>query len=90
MKRLTLPALALTALSGCLDTMQPATPVGDDPCNAAQLNDDIGKSVGDLELTVTGAVRAIRPGDPVTMDYSPTRLNIDLDENDRVVRAWCG
>jgi Peptidase inhibitor I78 family len=34
--------------------------------------------------------RIIRPGDMVTEDFSTSRLNVDLDANDRVTRLWCG
>jgi hypothetical protein len=34
--------------------------------------------------------RIIRPGMAVTMDYSPTRLNITIDENGSIDRVYCG
>ncbi len=36
------------------------------------------------------AVRVIKPGDMMTMDYSPNRLNIFLDENDIMREVRCG
>jgi hypothetical protein len=41
-------------------------------------------------VTGAGAVRWIRPGDMVTMDYREDRLNIELDERNRVKRPRCG
>lgn len=35
-------------------------------------------------------VRAVRPGQMVTMDYDPGRLTLDLDAGNRIVRARCG
>ncbi|KAA2284115.1 I78 family peptidase inhibitor [Arenimonas fontis] len=35
-------------------------------------------------------VRVIRPGMAVTMDYREDRLNLEVDEQDRVTRAYCG
>tara|TARA_R110000824_G_scaffold118960_14_gene272247 strand:+ start:381774 stop:382133 length:360 start_codon:yes stop_codon:yes gene_type:complete len=37
-----------------------------------------------------GSIRIIRPGMAVTKDYRPNRLNIDLDDEDRVTRVYCG
>lgn len=34
--------------------------------------------------------RILRPGMAVTMDYSPTRLNIEVDTAERIVRVQCG
>ncbi|MFD1787196.1 I78 family peptidase inhibitor [Sphingomonas floccifaciens] len=35
-------------------------------------------------------VRPIRPGDVVTMDVNTRRVNVSLDENNRVTRIYCG
>jgi hypothetical protein len=32
-------------------------------------------------------MRFIAPGDAVTEDFSPTRLNIDIDDAGRILRA---
>lgn len=42
------------------------------------------------KLTKAQSVRWMRPGQPVTMDYSPGRLNIDLDFNGIVAGFSCG
>jgi hypothetical protein len=34
--------------------------------------------------------RIIRPGEPVTMDFSPARMNVVLDAQDRVSQVYCG
>lgn len=41
-------------------------------------------------IAAPGAVRVLGPNDAATMDYSPTRLNILLDEARNVVDASCG
>jgi hypothetical protein len=41
-------------------------------------------------LSGARSVRVIRPGQAVTMDFSPFRLNIELDASDRVLRMRCG
>ncbi len=51
----------------------------------------IGQEASRLdELGHEGPMRIIRPDDAVTMDYQETRLNILLDQNDRIQRAYCG
>ncbi|HZW17406.1 MAG TPA: I78 family peptidase inhibitor [Luteimonas sp.] len=37
-----------------------------------------------------GAVRVIKPGQPVTMDYRADRLNVEVDEQGAIVRISCG
>ncbi|MBL4804552.1 MAG: hypothetical protein JKY71_06770 [Alphaproteobacteria bacterium] len=34
--------------------------------------------------------RIIKPGDMYTQDYNPTRVNINLNEEGRVEKIWCG
>ena len=41
-------------------------------------------------ITFPDTTRFISPGDAVTMDYSPERLNFDLDETGTITRVWCG
>ncbi len=35
-------------------------------------------------------LRAIRPGDVVTMEFKSRRVNVAVDENNRVSRIYCG
>jgi hypothetical protein len=35
-------------------------------------------------------IRTIRPGDAVTMDFRPDRLNVEIGENGRIKRFRCG
>ncbi len=41
-------------------------------------------------LSGARSVRVIRPGQAVTMDFNPFRLNIELDALDRALRVRCG
>jgi hypothetical protein len=65
-------------------------------CNERAAQSLIGRSAdGALAVEaqrLTGAprIRWIRPGDMVTMEYSPNRLNIYLDEQHKVKRMSCG
>ena len=34
--------------------------------------------------------RILPPGSMVTRDFSPSRINFDLNESGKIIRAWCG
>lgn len=61
----------------------------DTSCN---FTSEIGKDVGDLDPTPFGTrpVMFIHIGEPVTMDFSPARVNIILDQADRIANITCG
>lgn len=65
-------------------------------CDESGLGDLVGRpATGELgaeALRRSGAraLRWIRPGDAVTMDYRPDRLNIHLDGENRVDQFRCG
>ena len=52
----------------------------------------ISEQVAEQARSAAGArgVRIIRPGMAVTMDYRAGRLNLELDEAGRIVKASCG
>jgi len=60
-------------------------------CGAAGLQYLLGQPASVLDsLTLAPATRIIHPGMAVTMDYSPDRLNIEIDTNARIIRISCG
>lgn len=60
-------------------------------CGAEKLQHLVGGPLGAFDFhSLAQPLRIIPPGTAVTMDYSPRRLNVDLDENDLIVRIWCG
>ncbi|HYZ49026.1 MAG TPA: I78 family peptidase inhibitor, partial [Sphingomonas sp.] len=65
-------------------------------CDVSELKDVIGRPFDEAlqaqAQAATGAksVRVIRPGQMVSMDYVPDRLNLELDAQDKVVSARCG
>jgi len=69
---------------------------GGGSCNAARAQSLLGRTatteLGGEALRLTGAsgLRWIPPNSAVTMDYSPGRLNIELDAQNRVTRIRCG
>ncbi|WP_420861560.1 I78 family peptidase inhibitor [Algirhabdus cladophorae] len=74
------------------DPAEAALPVGlDDQCKANENAQLLGMTTDGLEETlVLLPTRIIRPGDLVTQDYRPQRLNIHLDAAGTVIRLSCG
>ena len=66
------------------------------PCDASRAQSLIGRTgTGQIAadaLSRTGAksLRWIQPGQAVTMDFRPDRLNIELDAGNRILRITCG
>ncbi|MDP3495247.1 MAG: I78 family peptidase inhibitor [Hyphomonadaceae bacterium] len=87
------PAIAAPSMP---DQTPPTTPPATDPaladtCNMAQYASLIGKPATDAGVPPASAsVRIIKPGDQVTMDFSPTRLNVDLDTAGVIIALRCG
>ncbi len=98
---LLLPAAsALLTLSACQMTAPPSPggPPPDVPAPPPPRCDEAALSAGFVGLpasvlaatTFLAPVRVIRPGDAVTMDYNPSRINFELDAADRIARVTCG
>lgn len=76
----------------------PFGPAGDAACGADALGHLVGGPAPDdaalqaMRAAADGParIRVIRPGQPVTMDHFPRRLNILLDDTGRVIRLRCG
>lgn len=79
--------IVLAALAACAEL--PAEP-DENACGAARYAGDIGRPVSELDLPAEGRVRVIGPNDAVTLDYVVERLNIEVDAQRRVLRAYCG
>ncbi|MBC7987463.1 MAG: peptidase inhibitor I78, partial [Sphingomonadaceae bacterium] len=66
------------------------------PCGAGPAQGLIGRAVdsavGAEAMRLSGAqtLRWIGPGQAVTMDYRPDRLNVEYDEGRRVTAIRCG
>ena len=84
--------IAAVLLAACVPDPQvpvPMPPAG--TCGAAELQGLVGKLATVLEKMKLGRnVRIIRPGQAVTMDYSESRLNIEIDAAEVIVRLSCG
>ena len=65
-------------------------------CNAAKAQPLVGQArsatlgTEALRLSGAGALRWLRPGEIVTMEYREDRLNIELDAKGRVKAIRCG
>jgi hypothetical protein len=60
-------------------------------CGAADLQGLVGQPASVLQTMKFGVqTRIIRPGDMVTEDYSESRLNIEIDANEKISRVYCG
>jgi hypothetical protein len=88
---ISLPILLVLAACGSTDPSLPEA-----RCRAAGAEAELGKTVNekvaDDARYAAGAmrVRVIRPGQAVTMDADPQRLNIEVDETGRIRRLRCG
>ncbi|WP_428968011.1 I78 family peptidase inhibitor [Sphingomonas sp. Xoc002] len=88
--------LALLPLAACMTTPKAEGPSDGSGCGDAKAADLIGKRWTEALRAPTqkrtGArdLRVIAPGDAVTMDYRPDRLNIETDAEGKVVRLKCG
>ncbi len=51
----------------------------------------MGQEVGVVAaMTFPAPMRIIRPGEAVTMEFNPARLNFELDGANRIARVYCG
>ncbi|MEM9430592.1 MAG: I78 family peptidase inhibitor [Pseudomonadota bacterium] len=66
--------------------------ITDASCGADELSSTVGEQIQDLAAASFTAevTRFINPGDAVTSDVRPERLNIVLDAEGRVVEVYCG
>lgn len=90
-------ALVLVLMvSACAQAETPPPAMGEGQCRAEPAAGMIGRKMSDeagqraLVLTGAAKVRWVRPGQAITMDYRTDRLNIHLDEKDRITRFSCG
>lgn len=87
MKRLSL----LLLLAACTTASPPLPPTLEDTCGARDYAELIGQDATALEkVLILGPVRVIRPGDMVTMDFLPERINFGIDSTEKVIEVSCG
>jgi len=74
-------------------TNEPPAPTSPaDECGAAERQDWVGRARSSLPSAPAGAAwRIFETGQPVTQDYRPNRLNIEINpDSQAVVRLSCG
>ncbi len=65
-------------------------PVAQDTCNANQYGALIGQDATALEdVLIMRQVRVIRPGQPVTMDFRPDRINFNIGADNQITSINC-
>ncbi len=91
--------MALFGATACAGTMSEAdTPpvAGGGPCDAVPAQALVGQpatqTLGAEAVRLSGATefRWIPPDSAVTMDYRPTRLNVEYDQSNMVTAIRCG
>jgi hypothetical protein len=91
----TLLAFALLAACSSSPDKAPAAK-GDGRCDAEAVQHLVGERIttemAEEAREQAGAehLRVTQPNQPVTMDYNSQRLNIDIDEDDVILRLSCG
>ncbi len=91
--RVNLAIIGLLGLTACTVTepIAPIPPTTEDTCNARQYANLIGQDATALEkVLILGQVRVIRPGDLVTQDFRPERINFGIDTTNRISDISCG
>lgn len=97
MKKALIVALALTmfAAAACAPVAPlPGVPTGE--CSAKNLGDLVGHSATPALVNRAkrragdSVARILRPGQVVTMEYLNGRLNVNVDEKNRVKSFTCG
>ena len=92
---LVLPFLVLAACDmPPVSPPQPAVPIppaAQDTCSAARYANLVGQDATALErVLIMGQVRVIRPGQAVTMDFRPDRINFNINAENLVASIRCG
>ncbi len=74
----------------------PRVTEGEDACGAGRVQDRLGRHFDAAlgaslrEASGADALRLMRPGEAHTLDYRAERLNVRLDERDRITDLECG
>ncbi len=97
--RLIAPFLVISVLAGCfplagqlrmgpVDDMLPPQP---DRCGLASLPDLRGAPMAQLaDFRLIGPLRVLWPGQEITHEVIPARLNAEVDVTGRILRLMCG
>ncbi|MBB1491552.1 MULTISPECIES: I78 family peptidase inhibitor [unclassified Paracoccus (in: a-proteobacteria)] len=86
-----LALLPLLALAACVQPiLVPVEEPDTDQCNASALQGLIGQPATVLrDMMLKAGTRVINPGDAVTMDFRPDRMNIEIGASGRIEKVAC-
>lgn len=77
------------ALAACMPE-EPAAPAEPPACQAASFQGLIGQPKAVLgQMLFPAGTRIIGAHDPVTADFNPARLNVEIGHNDRIAKVAC-
>src|SRR3546814_8468771 len=91
-----LAVLSVAGLLASCATASPPIPEATGNCDASKGQFAVNQSytvelaASVQESTGSRAMRVTRPGQAVTMDFRQDRVNVKLEENDKIVRVTCG
>ena len=86
-------------VTACATEMPPeaVASVGDDhPCKEDQVQSFVGRVSDEATLAAarrlsgSAILRIVKPGQPISMEYTTSRLTIEVDEKARIIRLYCG
>lgn len=81
--------IPLLALAACVQPPAPAEP-DTDQCKASEMQGLVGQPSTVLrDMMLRAGTRVINPGDPVTMDFRPDRMNIEIGATGRIEKVAC-
>ncbi|KAA9006987.1 I78 family peptidase inhibitor [Histidinibacterium aquaticum] len=94
MRRAALAALALLLAACGAPSVPPGPPVpapGEDTCGASPYTGLVGRDGTALErVLIMRQVRVIRPGDAISEDLRPARINFVIGGDGSIARIYCG
>lgn len=82
--------LALLAAGSVLAACEPGKTVPKPVCDLQAHQALVGSNIGEVTLPSELPQRVISPGDMVTQDYNPARLNIFVDPKGWIGKITCG
>jgi len=97
MPRLSLLVIALAVLGGCARPVaSPPPAAANTDCDASGVQSYLGRdwrvTLNDelLRASRSQVIRVMWPGEPVTLELSPSRLNVLLDKQNTIQQLYCG
>ena len=87
-----LAILPLLALAACVEPVPAPAPVqpDTDKCKASTLQGLVGQPKSVLQtMLLPAGTRVIGPGDAVTMDFRPDRMNVEVGADGRIAKIGC-